>query len=378
MFDSLASAAVEAGLPDIARQVDEAKGMEEERREKAAAEIIAEVLPVMANSVRSGKAALEGTPMIPSEVANEPRWAIVNLRKALAELDSSDLPLNRQHRIEAASLEAARAELEHVAEVIVKSGLKDVKDSQKLAQDKLQSWMWQWLQALSARLRSDIDAMRRRKEEYEANIRSPASAGLRPTGPALRAMKKKIEQETDQLLYLNLLPPEKLALIAILETMRLAGTGGVTDGMKTLRAIMQIGKAVEAEYRITSLQDAMGKNPSNWLRSLQSGNGSGQQPLTRRQIDSVWKRLGRKIKDHTDAESKALAEGEYKQLGEFIQRTEGNPNVYEAAMIAPLRNVWTPAWTQHIHTALGSTLLNALVEEAKVVRNVTDENGNEQ
>lgn len=37
--------------------------------------------------------------------------------------------------------------------------------------------------------------------------------------------------------------------MTILELMRLHGTGGVTDGMKTARALITVGKAVEREYQ---------------------------------------------------------------------------------------------------------------------------------
>lgn len=41
----------------------------------------------------------------------------------------------------------------------------------------------------------------------------------------------------------------RLSLIVIMEIMRLSGTGGITDGMKTARALIQVGKAVEIEYK---------------------------------------------------------------------------------------------------------------------------------
>ena len=49
--------------------------------------------------------------------------------------------------------------------------------------------------------------------------------------------------------FLNLLTPEKLSLLTIMELMHLHGSGGVSDGMKTARALLQVGRAVETEYR---------------------------------------------------------------------------------------------------------------------------------
>ena len=49
--------------------------------------------------------------------------------------------------------------------------------------------------------------------------------------------------------FLNLLTPEKLSLITITELMNLHGSGGVLDGMKTARALLSVGRAVESEYK---------------------------------------------------------------------------------------------------------------------------------
>ena len=49
--------------------------------------------------------------------------------------------------------------------------------------------------------------------------------------------------------FLRLLTPEKLSLITIMEIMHLHGSGGVNDGMKTARALLSVGRAVEQEYK---------------------------------------------------------------------------------------------------------------------------------
>lgn len=54
--------------------------------------------------------------------------------------------------------------------------------------------------------------------------------------------------------FLTLLKPSKLSLITILELMRLQGTGGVNEGMKTARALLTVGKAVELEYKAEVLK----------------------------------------------------------------------------------------------------------------------------
>ena len=48
--------------------------------------------------------------------------------------------------------------------------------------------------------------------------------------------------------FLTLLKPHQLALLTIMEVLRLHGTGGVSEGMKTARALITVGMAVEQEY----------------------------------------------------------------------------------------------------------------------------------
>lgn len=50
-------------------------------------------------------------------------------------------------------------------------------------------------------------------------------------------------------LYLTLVNAEKLNLITILEIMRLQRSGRLTDWMKMMRAVVSLGKSVEAEYK---------------------------------------------------------------------------------------------------------------------------------
>lgn len=50
--------------------------------------------------------------------------------------------------------------------------------------------------------------------------------------------------------YLCSVKPESLAPITMLELLRLNSTGGVAEGMRTARAVLSVGKAVEVEYRM--------------------------------------------------------------------------------------------------------------------------------
>ena len=54
--------------------------------------------------------------------------------------------------------------------------------------------------------------------------------------------------------FLQLLSAEKLSAITILELLRQNGVGGINEGMKTTRAVLSIGKAVENEYNSEQLK----------------------------------------------------------------------------------------------------------------------------
>ncbi|QSL65643.1 hypothetical protein MERGE_002956 [Pneumocystis wakefieldiae] len=63
--------------------------------------------------------------------------------------------------------------------------------------------------------------------------------------------KSSNNTETERLSYgpfIQLLAPEKLGTITILEILRLHSTGGIAQGMRTARAILSVGKSIEKEY----------------------------------------------------------------------------------------------------------------------------------
>ncbi len=59
---------------------------------------------------------------------------------------------------------------------------------------------------------------------------------------------------------MQLLSAEKLSAITILELLRQNSGGGVGEGMKTTRAVLSIGKAVENEYNSEQLKKKKNRN----------------------------------------------------------------------------------------------------------------------
>lgn len=74
--------------------------------------------------------------------------------------------------------------------------------------------------------------------------------------------------------YLSLVKPDKLGIITILELMKLSSTGGVQMGMKTAKAVLSVGKAVEMEYRVSKAskreENILGKSGVEQLTNVSS------------------------------------------------------------------------------------------------------------
>lgn len=138
---------------------------------------------------------------------------------------SSD-PFERQKILEFGALNAARERFKHSSSHLEEIGLKN---AGKLQDKQLQKWMWDWYCKLEQALAKDIARIRKAEETQKER------------GATGRSM------EAEMLPLLQLLPASKLALITILELMRMQGTGAVTEGMKTASALVSVGRYIESE-----------------------------------------------------------------------------------------------------------------------------------
>lgn len=144
-------------------------------------------------------------------------------------------------------------------------------------------------------------------------------------------------------------------MITILELMRLHGTGGVSEGMKTSRALVSVGRAVETECvavwskkRGVKLDDV-----ATAPRSLK--RKKGYQPKDKSIVaEALEAAKTTKVEEH--------------QLPEDAVETE--PSIVtnmESSM---------PEWTQVVRVRVGSFLVDAVMASATINRNGYDENGN--
>lgn len=132
--------------------------------------------------------------------------------------------------------------------------------------------------------------------------------------------------------FLKLLPPETLSIVTILELLRLHNSSGIGDGMKTARAIIDVGKAVEMEYNAVQI-----KNKSRGLDK------------------------------NTDTHA-LFASG--KLFNMAVRRAQTNLekdlelNGGASGLASP--NDWNPVWPSTIRAKVGSVLTSLLLEAAKI------------
>ncbi|PPQ83911.1 hypothetical protein CVT25_000656 [Psilocybe cyanescens] len=230
--------------------------------------------------------------------ADQVPFNIAGLRRHLSGLsETRDLLQNdayaRQRQLEASVYELAKEQLEHQKEQFAEKGI----DSLTIRDDQLKRWMWEWHVRLRDRLERDHATLRKGDHLF--------------SGP-----------DRDVEPYLLILKPETLSLLTILEAIRLHGSGGVIAGMKTARAIISIGKAVENEHK-----SQICKN--NNITSTSAPHGSG----------NIFTPTG-----YQDLYQRRVA----------------------AAQTASDNEGWSAAWSQALRAKVGSVLLDRFIAVAEV------------
>ncbi|OBA23389.1 DNA/RNA polymerase [Metschnikowia bicuspidata var. bicuspidata NRRL YB-4993] len=98
--------------------------------------------------------------------------------------------------------------------------------------------------------------------------------------------------------FLVLIPPKKLTVITVLELLKLNSTGGVVDGMRTARAVISVGKAIELEYRSqllvkTQQKFLQAKGSSHWSKILKTQKADQNPAYSEQDWDyPVYAKLG--------------------------------------------------------------------------------------
>ncbi|KAJ7619446.1 DNA/RNA polymerase [Roridomyces roridus] len=234
--------------------------------------------------------------------SKEVPFNLKNLREHLARvaLARRVLPTDvnaRQKLLEDSVYDAAKARLVHQHQIFAEIGL----DNQALLQPELQRWMWQWHLQLKERLESEI------KNIAAAEVAQPVGK----KNPVLAP-------------YLALVKADKLSILTIVEIMRLQGSGGIAEGMKTARALIDVGKAVETEYKAQMCKSNRIDLPSASLPPRDWFSNMGYRSLNERRVAAA----------------------------RLMMDNEG----------------WTAPWTQAVRSQVGAILVECLMDVAEVTR----------
>ncbi|KAI0052454.1 DNA/RNA polymerase [Auriscalpium vulgare] len=298
IIQALSKAAVELNLSKVVTELGQAEAL---GSKPDASEDVPEVMPVtVTKKVTSPDGSLSE-----SDVTEVP-FNLEVLRKHLAHVSLARrvLPEDvaaRQKLLEESVYEVAVERLRRQAEHFEELGL----SSAGLKQVDLQQWMWEWHQKLQVRLKEDLAVL----VKDEARLVRADSPRLAP--------------------FMSLLTPAKLSLLVILELMRMQGTGGVSEGMKTARALLSVGKAVEAEYKAEMCRKNNITLPANPARAAETG---------------FFSRLR-----YQDLHARRVAARKYMEDAEE----------------------WRSDWTQIVRVRVGSFLVDRLMDVARVTRTAT-------
>ncbi|KAG6872157.1 hypothetical protein C0995_012475 [Termitomyces sp. Mi166 len=236
---------------------------------------------------------------------------INNLRQHLASVITarrvlSDDLIARQEHLEKSAYDVAREQMQFQSQKLEELGLA----SGALNSPDLRQWMWVWHTKLKERLKQEIKNIA--AAESKMSARHSSDTHLSP--------------------YLSLLDAERLSLLTILEVMRLQGSGGVHDGMKTTRALITVGKAVELEYKgMVCRSNKIYMPASPKLGSAGYFSTMGYANLQQRRV----------------AAAKVMADAEG----------------------------WTADWTQHVRSKVGGILVECLMDVAEITRTGTNKEG---
>ncbi|KAG0237059.1 DNA-directed RNA polymerase [Actinomortierella wolfii] len=228
---------------------------------------------------------------------NEPVIGVQLMRSTLDALSRKDLDrYDRQLKLEEKSYQAALEKLEHDRHGI----------PEQMNLRPLKSYLWKWHEALTASIKQEIKRINDALEK-----KSSASTGV----------------DRERIAYgpfLKMLPAEKLSIITILELLRLNNSGGIMDGMKSARALIAVGKAVETEHNAEQF-------------AKKNNKALVEQNINVHQLYGNGRLFNMAVRKAASAKHEAL---------------------HEAG--------WTPLWPESTRAKVGSVLTTLLMDCAKV------------
>lgn len=171
----------------------------------------------------------------------------------------------RQRTIELRGADSAKEKWKHDYEEMMKRG------SMHLAKS-LNARLYEWFQDLLPFVKEEVNQCQKILNG-EINLADCKSED-----------KALFKERSFYAPYLTLVPPEKMCAVTILELLRLNSTGGVVDGMRTARALVAVGRAIELEYKAQKLMESQknsipkkSRSAREWSKIIRVMNNSAKE-----------------------------------------------------------------------------------------------------
>lgn len=150
----------------------------------------------------------------------------------------------RQEAIETKGFEGAKQKWKHTYEQMRQRGDMTFKP--------LEALLWQWNRELQPLIEEELARVRETvKCSTKTDMRKQAKKAHKVStdDASEENVDISIGDRFEYGPYLLLVKPEKLGILTMLEILKLTSTGGVLEGMRTARAVLSVGNAVEMEYK---------------------------------------------------------------------------------------------------------------------------------
>ncbi|KAK9474234.1 uncharacterized protein V1510DRAFT_412798 [Dipodascopsis tothii] len=230
--------------------------------------------PVQSYGLKNLRAALQGVasgerPPLPVYGADgdrsRPEWAMfTEMDEQLATLAPEDRAryteafesynTERQRALERLALHSAKRRWQHDYDEMHARGDINIK--------KINPLLWEWHNGLKALIDEELVKVKDlfdRLGTTDINDTPRANAVIKKLG--ITDDVANVKERFNYGPYLRLVESSKLSVITMLEIIKLHSTGGVVEGMRTARAVLAVGRAVEMEYNADRLlnSEAVGR-----------------------------------------------------------------------------------------------------------------------
>ena len=167
----------------------------------------------------------------------------IPFRKYDTDLDEDmEFQIERQKLLEEHSFDSAQERWKKDFETLSERGV--IQQNQEI-----NSLLWQWHQALVPLIREEIS----RVQTAEAQMAAPRGM---PAGFVDRCLYGP---------FLQLIKPKKLAAITMIELLQSHTMNGIGAGLKTSKAVMQVGRELELEYLAQQVQKQKGEGAFGYM-----------------------------------------------------------------------------------------------------------------